>query len=325
LIRTLTANNAVLRQVADHIDPDRHDRKATTMNRAVDTQFATGSVISHDSTHIGYRRIGSGPGVALIQGTLGTIDNFTQLAHALSAAFTVYLPERRGRGISPEPFTEAHTVARDVEDVAALLNHAEIHYVFGLSSGGIVALQSAAQLSGIEKIAVYEPPLFPDGVPARTLERFNTAMTDGNLADALVTAMKASQMGPPILNHAPNWMLTPVTNRLLKREAKKADRFWNDAAPTLQFDFKIIDEASRRWRSYRQVEIPVLLLGGSKSPRYLTVAVDSLEEVLPNSQRIEYTDLDHGAAWNHHPRQNRRGNPERVAQDLRRFFLTATN
>jgi hypothetical protein len=131
-------------------------------------------------------------------------------------------------------------------------------------------------------------------------------------------------MGPPILNWVPNWILAALTNQLLKREAKNAvnggEQFWHDVAPTLQFDFKVIDEMNRRVASYRDVKVPILLLGGSKSPKYLTRALDSLEQFLPCSERVELSGLDHGAAWNRHPQQNRRGNPKRVAQELRRFF-----
>jgi len=286
-------------------------------------------VISRDGTVIGYRCMGRGPGIALVQGSMGTIDNFTQLACELSDDFTVHLPERRGRGISPKVYTETHTVARDVEDLAALSEHAGIRYVFGLSSGGLIALEAVSALPGVERIAVYEPPLFVDGPPVDALERFTRDMANGDTAHALVVAMKASQMGPPILQHVPNWILTPLTNQLLEREAKNAehgaDRYWHDVAPTLQFDFEVIDEASRRWQSYRDVEVPVLLLGGSKSPRYLTRALDALEQILPCVRRVELAALDHGAAWDQHPRQNRRGDPKRVAAELRTFFLGATD
>ena len=40
------------------------------------------------------------------------------------------------------------------------------------------------------------------------------------------------------------------------------------------------------------------------------------ERVLPNATRIEFSGLNHGASGN----TNRGGKPERVAQELRRFF-----
>ncbi len=59
----------------------------------------------------------------------------------------------------------------------------------------------------------------------------------------------------------------------------------------------------------------VLLLGGSKSPAYLRVAVDALEKVLPRGDRHEFAGLDHGASGN----ADRRGKPAVVAAELRTF------
>ena len=81
----------------------------------------TGQVTSRDGTRIGYLRDGSGPGIVLVQGAMGDAYNYRELAEALSPAFTVYRVDRRGRGLSPKPYDAAHDIARDVEDIDALL------------------------------------------------------------------------------------------------------------------------------------------------------------------------------------------------------------
>jgi nucleoid DNA-binding protein len=58
----------------------------------------------------------------------------------------------------------------------------------------------------------------------------------------------------------------------------------------------------------------VLLLGGSESPSNLKHTLDALSKVLQNVERVELAGLGHAAATD-------RGKPERVAQELRRFFL----
>jgi len=80
----------------------------------------TGSVTSADGTTIGYRQYGHGPGIVLVQGGMGSAPNFMQLAEALSRAFTVYVPDRRGRGLSG-PYGNDYSIQKDVEDVDALL------------------------------------------------------------------------------------------------------------------------------------------------------------------------------------------------------------
>jgi pimeloyl-ACP methyl ester carboxylesterase len=91
-------------------------------------------------------------------------------------------------------------------------------------------------------------------------------------------------------------------------------------APTLQYDFQVVVEMNGRLQSFRAINAEVLLLGGSKSPAYLKVDLDALEKVLPHVTRLEFPGLGHAAAWNYDRQRNPGGQPERVAQELRRFF-----
>ena len=99
------------------------------------------TVVSKDGTNIGYTVTGQGPGLILVQGAMGTAHNYRDLAQALSSDFTVYTPDRRGRGMSPKPFTPGHKIQRDVEDIEALCRHSEATSIFGLSSGAVIFLQ----------------------------------------------------------------------------------------------------------------------------------------------------------------------------------------
>src|SRR5579859_5481822 len=127
-------------------------------------QHLTGSVISTDGTRIGYRQVGRGPGLVLIQGSFGTQYNFAELARQLANSFTVYLPDRRGRGMSPLPYDGTYTLQRDLDDLEALLAATETERVFGLSSGAIIALWAAASSGRIAKLAAFEPPLLSDDI-----------------------------------------------------------------------------------------------------------------------------------------------------------------
>jgi hypothetical protein len=40
----------------------------------------TEHVVSRDGTRIGYRQVGVGPGLVLVQGAMGTMHNFSELA-----------------------------------------------------------------------------------------------------------------------------------------------------------------------------------------------------------------------------------------------------
>jgi pimeloyl-ACP methyl ester carboxylesterase len=288
--------------------------------RNVLEDYTTCFVTSKDGTTIGYRQLGRGPALLLLHGHMESAQSHIQLAEALAASFTVYLPDRRGRGLSG-PYGKDYSIQKDVEDMDALLTKTGAHYVFGVSSGGIIWLQAALSLSSIHKAAIYEPPLLINGsLPIAWLTRFDKEMAQGKVASALITAMKGTQMGPPIFNVIPHRLLELLTNMAMKNEDNKAkdyDVTMRMLAPTLHYDFQLVVEMAEKLKSFKAIQAEVLLLGGSKSPAYFKVALDTLEKVLPHVTRIEFPGLGHGGSGN----TNRGGKPERLAQELLKFFV----
>ncbi|HZS88620.1 MAG TPA: alpha/beta hydrolase [Chloroflexota bacterium] len=281
--------------------------------------FTTGLVTSKDGTTIGYRQFGHGPGVVLLHGTMSSAHNHVQLAEGMADAFTIFVPDRRGRGLSG-PFGDDYSIQTEVDDLDALLAKTGAQHVFGVSSGGIICLQAALTLPAIRKAAIFEPPFFADRpLPAAALARFDRELARGKVAASLITAMKAAQVGPPIFNAIPRPLLELLTGMALKGEEKKGSGGYvsmRALAPTLHYDFQLVAEMNARLESFRAIRAEVLLLGGSKSPAYLKGALDALEKVLPRATRVELAGLDHAASWN----SDRGGKPGPVAQELRRFF-----
>jgi pimeloyl-ACP methyl ester carboxylesterase len=102
----------------------------------------TGSVVSADSTRIGFRSLGRGPGVILLHGGVNASQHMMKLGRALGDAFMVYLPDRRGRGMSGA-FGPAYCIQREDEELAALVEHTGAERVFGPVNGGLFALHGA--------------------------------------------------------------------------------------------------------------------------------------------------------------------------------------
>ncbi|KIL42037.1 hypothetical protein SD70_03725 [Gordoniibacillus kamchatkensis] len=275
--------------------------------------------MSRDGTVIGYRQFGRGPGLVVLHGTMSSAHNHMQLAEALAEAFTVYVPDRRGRCQSG-PYSQNYNIREEIEDLGALLAATGARNVFGVSSGGVICLQAALALPGIDKIAVFEPPLFMDSAfPTSVLTRYDSEIARGKLAAALVTAMKGAQMGPPIFRAMPRWLLERLTNMAMAGEEKKGSSDYvtmRKLAPLLHYDLRLVAENSGDFENYRAISTEVLLLGGSKSPPYLKTALDELEKVLQHAIRLELPGLDHAASWN----SDRGGKPEPVAHALRQFF-----
>jgi pimeloyl-ACP methyl ester carboxylesterase len=281
------------------------------------------TVVSADGTEIGYELRGSGPGLVLVQGTMGTAYNFRDLAEALAPTFTVVLPDRRGRGHSG-PGRSPYALDRELEDLASVLDATGARRVFGLSSGAIIALWTAARRPGaLDAAAAYEPPLFPtrESLPQRELAGFDAAMAAGRLPTALVLAMKAGQFAPPAIAAVPTPLLAPLVGLGLRREAKHPPAGYAtmaELAPALVHDFALLREVAGHSEHLRDVAVPTLLLGGSRSQTYLKRGLDLAADALPTGRRVELPGLDHGAAWN----ADRRGNPAPVAAELVRFFAS---
>jgi pimeloyl-ACP methyl ester carboxylesterase len=244
----------------------------------------------------------------------------------LADSFTVSLPDRRGRGISPRPFSSSHRVQNDVDDLAAVLARTGARDVFGLSSGGAIALAAALALPAIRRIAVFEPPFMGGDAPKDQNARFFREIGGGDVPAALVTAMRASGMGPPVFKLVPRVLLERMTRAMLARDTgSEADGYASikELAFALQYDLAVVTETSDTLESVRDLRKEVLLLGGSRSPALLKGSLNALERALPHARRLELEGIGHEGPWNTDARP-RGGRPSVVADALRRFFLPSS-
>ncbi len=282
----------------------------------VGAPYTTVYVTSRDGTTIGYRQLGHGPGVIILHGSMSIGYYHLQLAKALADAFTVYVPDRRGFGLSG-PFSKDDSIQKDVEDLEALLAKTGTHNVFGVSAGGIICLKAALSLPAIYKLAIYEPPLFTNSVaPSAMMTRFDEEMAQGKVAAALTTAMKGAPLMSDMFSAMPRWLVEFMTNKMMSFKPSGDYASFRELAPTLHHDGRVIIEMSGQQETLSVIRAEVLLLGGSKSTAFLKAGLDSVAKVLPHARRVEFPGLNHGSSWN----SDLRGKPEAVAQELRRFF-----
>lgn len=190
----------------------------------MEPSYTVSAVTSNDGTKIGYRQYGQGPGVILVMGAMGTAHNYDRLARILATDFTVYVPDRRVRGMSPREYSPDHSIQKELEDLGSLLAQTGAHFVFGLSSGAVIALEASRVLPSIHKAALYEPPFYLEGMSHDLVARFNREVGQGKLAAALVTASKIVGLGPALLKLIPRPLLELATSRVLRSEEKKGDR-----------------------------------------------------------------------------------------------------
>ena len=287
------------------------------------TELTAGSVTSADGRTIGYLRTGTGPAVVLLHGGNESARSHTQLALALADAFTVYLPDRRGRGMSG-PYLPGYGIGTEVDDLDAVLAQSGAEMVFGVSAGGLASLEAARTRPAVRKVAVYEPALVMDtSWPTDWISRFDREMAQGNAAAALITSMYGFGLAPPAFKLMPRRLLESLTSMSMKSEDKKAANdtvTMRQLAPTLRYEGVLLAEMAGTIGTFAEVPADVLLLGGSKGLPFLKPALDALAQTLPRNQRVEFPGLDHGGSSDASSTNPGGGKPEIVARQIRSFF-----
>jgi pimeloyl-ACP methyl ester carboxylesterase len=152
---------------------------------------------------------GSGPVLLLVCGGIYDAQGFADLADALADRYTVVTYDRRGNSRSPldGPPTDQR-VRTHADDAHRLLAHVSPDgpaFVFGNSSGGVIALELAVRHpDAVRTLVVHEPPLItllPDrehwlDVMAAVGAAFRTGGV-GAAFEALNSAFAADTPPPP--------------------------------------------------------------------------------------------------------------------------------
>ena len=292
------------------------------------TDLLDGSVTSRDGTRIGYRRLGTGPALVVLHGSMCSGQTHLELARALADRWTVYLPDRRGHGSGGREhesgsYRTGPTVPQEVEDLQALLAGTGARDVFAVSSGALVALHTALAAPGaVQRVVLFEPPILTDVAAARALaDQCAAELARGDVQDAMVTGWRAAQMGPAWIRALPRPLLRWLTGQGMAALERKG----GDGTPlrilaqVLPRDLAVAAESAGDASRFAGVRADVLLLGGSRSPQFLKDSLTALARVLPGARRVEIPDVGHEVACN----ADQRGRPELVAAAVSPFLSAA--
>jgi pimeloyl-ACP methyl ester carboxylesterase len=246
--------------------------------------------ISKDGTSIAYDQSGKGPAVILVASALSDRSDTVKLAALLSEHFTVINYDRRGRGESGD--TQPYTVEREVEDIEALIDETGgSAFLFGSSSGAVLALEAANKLRGkVKKLFMYEPPFIIDDsyppVPDDLINQITELVSAGRRNDA-VKLFFTKGMGVPAFAVTMMSLLMPGWSKRTRM------------AHTLAYDFTILAGTqtgkplpAKRWGS---TTTPTLVMVGGKSETFFHNGAKALAGVLPNAQYRSLKDQDHGS------------------------------
>jgi pimeloyl-ACP methyl ester carboxylesterase len=276
---------------------------------AASLQFSTSQVASADGTPIGYRQTGHGPGLIIMHGGMRASQHYLRLAEALAGTYTVYIPDRRGRGLSGRPGDD-YSIEKELDDLSALQQKTGAHLLFGHSAGGFFALEAALKLP-IRKLALYEPAVSIDGsLPLDWLPSFEQALAMDDSVAAMVIFFKGLRLN--WMSRLPPWVLAAFSRLMLRTDEGQE---MADLLPTGVWeikDFLRLQQIGCTYERYQNIRAETLLLGGSRSPAYLRDVLPVLARVITHAQMMELPGLDHNA-----PDQKE---PEVVAAELQNFF-----
>ncbi len=261
-------------------------------------------VTSKDGTSIAYQCQGAGPAVILVGGAFVDRSENAPLAAALAGRFTTYNYDRRGRGDSGD--TPPYAVEREIEDIEALVAEAGgSAHLYGVSSGGALALEAAAAGVAVDRLAVYEVPydMAVDG-PGRHREyvaRLEGFLAEGRRGDAAELFMRLAGASDEMVAGARSSPMWPGLEAIAHTLAYDAACMGDNRPPT--------DRLARITR-------PTLVAVGGASPDsfvagggdFFARAADAVAASIPRAQRLTLEGQTHMV------------DPKVLAPVLERFF-----
>ncbi len=263
-------------------------------------------VSSADRTPIAYDTYGDGPPLIMVGGALSfrAHARVERVAEPLASRFTVISYDRRGRGDSLD--LTPYEVQREVDDIEALIDaFGGKAYLYGMSSGAMLALEAASRLPDkVIKLVMYEPPLILDDsrppVPADYLPRLNELIAQGRRGDAVALFM-IDAVGIPEefvaqMRGAPSSQAPAGNDGMAPPEWAAME----EIAHTLAYDATIMGELMSgkplpegRWTS---ATMPVLVITGGNSAPFFASGAQALVEQLPDARHEVLEGQDHNVS-----------------------------
>lgn len=237
------------------------------------------TVVSADGTTIGYRKLGSGTPVVIVHGSICTGDQWMPVAEELAANHTVYVMDRRGRGLSGD--AEPYSLGTESDDIKTMLavagNGAAL---LGHSYGAICALEAIRTGATVPSLVLYEPPLPIDSPTA------GEALVD------YAAAIEAND-GDKAMRIAAKHFLRISPEETAGLAASPLWAGFVEQSPTWTRELREIDKTDVLVDEYIKIDVPTLLLVGEVSPSHLVGASNHLRQRMPDTTESVFPGQNH--------------------------------
>lgn len=259
-----------------------------------------GSVVSKDGTQIGFERLGQGPALIAVHGATADHTRWAPVAERLARRFTLYLMDRRGRGLSGDAPQAEYRLEREAEDLIALAQAAGTPVaVLGHSYGALVTLEASVRGGEFSRVLLYEPPVptsdlpfSPPGLLDRIASQIARDDQDAALATLFRETLGLDDAGIEQLRGEPAWQARLATTHTFARESQAISGYRLN--PLLA-----------------ELSVPVRFLLGTESPPNLRAATQAAHAAIPHSDVLEIAGQSHLAMD---------GAPETFADMVIEFF-----
>ncbi|MFF3566084.1 alpha/beta fold hydrolase [Streptomyces sp. NPDC002574] len=235
---------------------------------------------SADGTSIGWRQFGTGPAIVITHGSLATSDEWLPVAGILAEDHTVFLVDRRGRGLSGD--AQYYDLETEVADLQAVLNAAGAGAtLLAHSYGAVCAAATAAAGASISALVLYEPPFPVSGTwETARLPLVAEALKEKNYDQALVTILSLLVVPDDII------------------EDLRATPFWAPMAaltPTFQREYSVLNSLADDLDRFKAIRERTLVFLGGDSPQRRIDAVELLTSSLPDVTLVDLPGQHHYA------------------------------
>lgn len=241
------------------------------------------TTVSKDGTALAYDVYGIGPALIYITGAIcfRSFEPVLYDAQVLAQQFTVYNYDRRGRGDSGN--TLPYATKREVEDIEAMIDAAGgTAYLYGHSSGAILALEAAMQLGDkVSKVVMYDPSYVNDEANQNEFKELSqglyTLLENGKNDEAIGLFLEGIGIPNEVLagmQQSPQWATMTAL------------------APTLVYDTTLASNLPPIERAPR-LTTPTQIIVGEESPASIHEVANQLRKAIPSAKYSMLAGQDH--------------------------------
>jgi pimeloyl-ACP methyl ester carboxylesterase len=233
------------------------------------------TVQSKDGTPIAVEKSGSGRALVLVSGAVNDQKDMAALRERLEPHFAVVAYDRRGRGESGD--TQPYAPEREIEDLTAVLDFVGggDAFLFGHSSGAVLALRTVMRGVSVRALAVNEPPYILEGTRPRPdskkiVERLRDLIAKGDREGALTVFLTEDVALPAQAVQA--LKATPSWSRMI------------GLAHTTPYDTELAGDSELPEASLRGIAIPTLVLHGTASFPWIGETARVIAKLIPGAE-----------------------------------------